>query len=67
MFKLNNCLSLELQFVEFKFLTMTHSPRLANHGTLSVCVKKPLGWIFEAQTASERTTVAYGRNPSVLP
>ena len=30
---------------------------------LKLCVKKSrLGWIFEAQTASERTMQAYGRD-----
>ena len=52
----------------WRFLTTKNLPRFANHGAFTVCVKKsPLGWIFEAQTASKRTTVAYGRNPSVLP
>ena len=40
-------------------VTTKHSPRFANHGALTKH-EKP-------ETASDRTTVVYGRNPNVLP
>ena len=48
-------------------MTTKHSARFANHGAITVHEISPLGWIFEAQITSDRTTEAYGRNPSVLP
>ena len=39
------------------FLTTKHSPRFANDVALVLREKSRLGWIVEAQTASELTTV----------